>query len=217
MKALLILGIFASGMVACSDGGKDTQAVNEEPAKPKRAKLTALSETSSSSRPKKPSTSVSSRPANEITSSGSRQVVLPPDIQNDPEALARREEVRQKAAIAREEAEARRTEERAERVAQMTEQFSTRLREMDANGDGFLAKEEVSGPLERRFDASDTNSDGYLDAEEQAAIFASISERMSAASTDGRGGRRGFGAGGGAGFGNSGGGRGQGRQGRGGN
>jgi hypothetical protein len=207
MKALLILGIFACGLVGCGDGGKkDSAAELPEEVKPSRAKLTALSDSKPGTRSKKPP----AKPAADQTAIANRQVVLPVDIQNDPEAMARREEVRQKAAIARAQAEARRAEERAVRVAEFTERLSTRLGEMDANGDGFLAKEEVSGPLERRFADSDTNSDGFLDATEQAAIFEAMSERMSAGSAQGRDGRRGVG-----GRGNFGGGRGVGAQGRG--
>ena len=40
--------------------------------------------------------------------------------------------------------------------------FST----MDANGDGYLAKDEIRGPLQRDFDKVDTNGDGLISKEE---------------------------------------------------
>ena len=68
---------------------------------------------------------------------------------------------------------------REERTAQMTEQFTTRLREQDTNGDGLLAKDEMSDRMQRRFGESDKNSDGYLDASEQQAMIQAAAQRAS--------------------------------------
>ena len=72
----------------------------------------------------------------------------------------------------------RRPEDRESRIAEMTARLTTRLTEMDADKDGKLAKNEVQGPLERRFDENDTNGDGYLDADEQKAMMEALGERM---------------------------------------
>ncbi|MBI24807.1 MAG: hypothetical protein CMN05_14625 [Roseibacillus sp.] len=88
--------------------------------------------------------------------------------------------------------EARESEEQAERFARIAEQISARMKERDANGDGLLSKEEVSGPFAGGFDEVDTNGDGQLDDAEQAAMIEGLSERMrnfSDRSRRGRGGR----------------------------
>ena len=64
-----------------------------------------------------------------------------------------------------------------------------RFREMDANGDGKLSKDEIPERMAARWDSMDTNDDGFLDQEEQQAIL----ERFRRFSGEGRGGRRGDG------------------------
>jgi hypothetical protein len=77
------------------------------------------------------------------------------------------------------ERDAKRAEEQAQRVAQMTEQFNTRMMERDANGDGLLTKDEMSGPMERGFDRMDGNGDGAIDATEREAMIKNMADRMS--------------------------------------
>ncbi|WP_193212292.1 hypothetical protein [Luteolibacter marinus] len=97
-------------------------------------------------------------------------------------------------AMTAEEREARRAEQREQRIARMTEQVTARLKERDTNGDGMLAKDEVSGRMGRGFDRADTNGDGMLDAAEQEAMIQSMTERMADFDRRDRGGR--FGGGG---------------------
>lgn len=68
---------------------------------------------------------------------------------------------------------------REERTAQMTEQITTRIKEQDTNGDGLLAKDEMSGRMQRRFGESDKNGDGYLDAAEQQTMIQASAQRFS--------------------------------------
>lgn len=51
------------------------------------------------------------------------------------------------------------------------------LQQMDANGDGKLAKEETSGPMLRFFDRNDLNRDGALDREELGALAKRLAGR----------------------------------------
>lgn len=74
-----------------------------------------------------------------------------------------------------------------ERTAQMTAQLTTRFKEQDANGDGFLAKDEVSDRMQRRFTEADKDGNGFLDATEQQALIQASAQRMG----DGGGQRRG--------------------------
>ena len=55
--------------------------------------------------------------------------------------------------------------------------MTTRLKERDANGDGLLVQNELSGGMQRGFTRADTNGDGSLDATEQQAMIQSIAER----------------------------------------
>ena len=201
MKALPLFAIAVLGLTSCGDNLVEEQTESDpRPRSEKRSKLTALSKDSDRPRTTSPRTR---QPRSELPAREKRtgEVVLPKDISSDPEALARQEEVRRSAALKREEEQARREAQRADRVARMAEQFTARLKEMDANGDGFLAKDEISGPLERRFADADTNSDGFLDSTEQQAIFENLANRIGEASRggrdrrsgggrDGRGGRR---------------------------
>ncbi len=41
-------------------------------------------------------------------------------------------------------------------------QFADLLKEMDANNDGLLSKEEVKGRLKNNFDKVDTDNDGFI-------------------------------------------------------
>lgn len=68
---------------------------------------------------------------------------------------------------------------REERVVQATAQITTRLKEQDTNGDGMLAKDEVSDRMQRRFGDADKNADGYLDANEQQAMIQASAQRAS--------------------------------------
>ncbi|MEK7950637.1 hypothetical protein WKV53_09025 [Luteolibacter sp. Y139] len=106
-----------------------------------------------------------------------------------------------------EEAQAKRNEARQQRIARVAEQMTTRLKQQDANGDGLITQNELTGPMQRGFTRADTNKDGSLDATEQQAMVQSISERM--ANPDNRRDRGGFAGRGGGGFG-GGGGRGRG-------
>ena len=162
-KRAVLMSIITGALTSCAKD-KQAQSATAEPAKPKTT-LTALS-SSKGSNPSGQSSRL--RPAEEL--------------EQDPEVAARKAELQRLADQAREQAAERREEEQAERLARVSEQLGTRLQEMDANGDGFLAQDEVSGPLARRFEDNDTNGDGYLDATEQAAIFERLSERMSTAS-----------------------------------
>lgn len=76
------------------------------------------------------------------------------------------------------EREAQRAEQRQQRIARASEQITTRLKEQDANHDGFLTQNELSGPMQRGFTRADTNKDGSLDATEQQAMVQSFAERM---------------------------------------
>ena len=78
-----------------------------------------------------------------------------------------------------EERDAKRAEEQAQRVAQMTEQFNTRMMEQDANGDGLLTKDEISGPMQRGFERMDSNGDGAIDATERETMIKNMADRMS--------------------------------------
>jgi len=51
------------------------------------------------------------------------------------------------------------------------------LREMDANGDGKLARDEVPGFMKERWDFMDTDGDGFLDKQEQEALIDRIRRR----------------------------------------
>lgn len=44
-----------------------------------------------------------------------------------------------------------------------------RIKRLDKNGDGKIAKDEAPAPMQKHFDAIDTNKDGYADAEELKA------------------------------------------------
>ncbi|MBM1107763.1 EF-hand domain-containing protein [Aurantibacter crassamenti] len=44
--------------------------------------------------------------------------------------------------------------------------FEKLVKEMDANEDGKLAKDEVKGPLSENFDTIDANEDGFISEEE---------------------------------------------------
>lgn len=68
---------------------------------------------------------------------------------------------------------------REERVAQATAQITTRFKEQDTNGDGLLAKDEISDRMQRRFGDADKNADGYLDATEQQAMIHASAQRAS--------------------------------------
>ena len=48
------------------------------------------------------------------------------------------------------------------------------IKEMDANGDGKLSKEEVKGPLAEDFSKIDTNEDGVIDLDELEASLDSM-------------------------------------------
>jgi hypothetical protein len=93
----------------------------------------------------------------------------------------------------RDERLARMAKAREDRITQTTTQLTARFKQQDANGDGFLAKDEVDGRMQRRFADADKNKDGFLDATEQAAMIQSVAERMG----DGGGQRRGGGRNGG--------------------
>ncbi|HEY1120742.1 MAG TPA: hypothetical protein VGE67_04045 [Haloferula sp.] len=75
------------------------------------------------------------------------------------------------------EREAQRAAQRQQRIARVTEQMTTRLKERDANGDGLLTQNELSGGMQRGFTRADTNGDGSLDATEQQAMIQSMAER----------------------------------------
>ena len=194
MRATLLFVFIVIGMTACGSKDEEVAAPLDEIPK-KKSHLSAIGGQGASS----PGSSPPVNRQREVSRSDSPetgepgQVVSPRDLSRDLDALARHEEVRQEAARKRAEEEARRAEQRAERVARMREQVASRMLEMDANGDGFLAKEEVSGPLERRFDDSDTSGDGYLDAAEREAMFETLAERINEGMRRGRDRRRGGG------------------------
>ncbi|RYD60120.1 MAG: hypothetical protein EOP83_20210 [Verrucomicrobiaceae bacterium] len=75
------------------------------------------------------------------------------------------------------EREAQRAAQRQQRIVRVTGQMTTRLKEQDANGDGLLTQNELSGGLQRGFTRADTNGDGLLDATEQQTMIQSIAER----------------------------------------
>lgn len=92
-------------------------------------------------------------------------------------------------ALSAAEREAQRAEQRQQRVARISEQMTSRLKERDANGDGLLTQNELSGGMQRGFTRADTNGDGSLDPAEQQAMIQSVAERMG---NSDRGDRRGF-------------------------
>ena len=173
MKARSILaGMVVLGLCACSED-EETHSATEESTKLKEsvAKLDRIRE-------------IRERVLRERAARGEEPEEDLGEMVEPPEVVAKPVETDRKPAPTKEEEEARRTEKRAERIAQMSEQITVALRKSDANGDGFLAKDEISGPLAHRFDDLDTNDDGYLDANEQEAMMESIKERMSNMSRD---------------------------------
>lgn len=181
----MIIGVVvALGLCSCGDdeSSANSESLNSErPPRPgsegkrKSSKRGADSERSSPTQnptPDAPETEDAPAP-------GSAVVKLDPSIPL-PRSAEERAERRK----------ARDAEQQAERVARITEQISTRLKERDANGDGLLSKEEVSGPFSRGFEEVDTNKDGQLDAAEQAALIEALSERMSAFGNRGDRGRQ---------------------------
>lgn len=52
-----------------------------------------------------------------------------------------------------------------------------RFREMDANGDGKLSKDEVPGFMKERWEFMDSDGDGFLDEKEQEALIDKIRRR----------------------------------------
>ena len=48
--------------------------------------------------------------------------------------------------------------------------FADRMKQMDADGDGKLSREEMPERMQERFDQMDSNSDGFLDEEEMQAL-----------------------------------------------
>ena len=56
------------------------------------------------------------------------------------------------------------SQDRQERKAPPT--FKELIKEMDANEDGKLAKDEVKGPLKDKFDTIDTDEDGFISEKE---------------------------------------------------
>ena len=101
----------------------------------------------------------------------------PPAVQ--PEAPVAKAPPSTTPAPSEEERQAQRAEAMAQRVAQMTEQFNTRMMERDANGDGLLTKDEMSGPMQRGFERMDGNGDGAIDATEREAMIKGMADRMS--------------------------------------
>ncbi|MEO5914235.1 MAG: hypothetical protein ABIS50_08385 [Luteolibacter sp.] len=91
----------------------------------------------------------------------------------------------------RQERLARMAKAREERIVQATAQLTTRFKEQDVNGDGFLAKDEVDGRMQRRFADADKNSDGFLDATEQETMIQAASQRMGEGGGQRRGGQGG--------------------------
>jgi len=58
-------------------------------------------------------------------------------------------------------------------------QIMKRLKAADANGDGFLTKDEAPERLRERFDEADANGDGKLDPEELKRVVAEFVKRTS--------------------------------------
>lgn len=120
----------------------------------------------------------------------------PPAVQ--PEAPVAKAPPSTTPAPSEEERQAQRAEAMAQRVAQMTEQFNNRMMENDANGDGLLTKDEMSGPMQRGFERMDSNGDGAIDATEREAMIKGMADRMAQFTRDrGRGPSRGPGGPGG--------------------
>lgn len=77
-------------------------------------------------------------------------------------------------------------------------QMIERMMQMDANGDGKIAKDEAQGPFaERAFDRADANKDGFVDRAELEA-FAKAGGMRGQGGQGGQGGQRGAGGPGGA-------------------
>lgn len=202
MKAkLLWIGVLLLGLSACNENKGDE---SEARAIPERSPSTAGGSSSLKPtravppRPNRPETFVveETLTETEVVEESVAGALTPAPEEMDARQVDREAQQAER--------EARRAEQREQRVAQFTEQMTTRLKEQDADGDGLLSKEEVSGRMQRRFDSADADGDGYLDSSEQETMIQETTERMSNFNRD-RGGR-GFG-GGGRGFGGGGQGR----------
>jgi hypothetical protein len=176
MRSLGLAGILALALCAC---GQKEQPQTTQDDSQKRQSPSALD----SSKPKSstlPFPKIEPRPFDESLAT--------------PEQIAARERLEQRlteATIENEKREAERAVQREQRIAQMKERIVARVAEADANGDGLLAQDELSGMFSRNFAESDTNGDGFLDATEQQAMLANMEERIAELGSRGGGPRGG--------------------------
>lgn len=183
-----LLGMMSLAMVSCDK--KET--VSQAPALPK--KTSEFHPVSSSHSGAKPV----SEP--EIVRNAADASAAPPQVTPPPaiEAVPANPKPDQSALVQateqlRQERLARMAKAREERAAQMSAAMTERYKQQDANGDGLLAKDEVSGRMQQRFTEADKNGDGFLDASEQQAMIQSVARRMSEGGGMRRGGNRGGG------------------------
>jgi hypothetical protein len=172
MKTWTVLaGALAVLVSACGDENENQEAGSDPPPRPGRSSTT--SSVATRDREARPG------PVRSVPADAPEVAARPPGQPAGPALSEAELEARRAAERARlEQAEARRAEQRQERVARLMEQIGTRLAENDADGDGFLTEEEISGPMARRFSDHDTNGDGLLDAGEQQAMLEKVAERM---------------------------------------
>ena len=191
MKANLAL----IGMLALALGACDKKEEVSRSAAPSKKKALGSEQRPSSFKPIAPKPKAAVHPAIALTPASEPEATSPPPPAIPPAPAQEPSATAQATEQLRQERLARMAKAREERAAQATVQLTTRFKEQDTNGDGFLAKDEVSGRMQRRFAEADKNSDGFLDATEQQAMIQASAQRMG----DGGGQRRGAQGGGNAG------------------
>jgi hypothetical protein len=184
---LVLIGVISLAFAACDQKENPVQAARPETLK---TKSSSTEHRTSTFKPVAPKSAVEPKPA--IQSEIAQAATAEPaeKTTSPPAAIPPRElsEVEKHTEQLRTERLARMAKAREERVAQAATQISERFKQQDANGDGFLAKDEVSERMQRRFAEADKNSDGFLDATEQQTMVQATAQRMGEGGRQRRGG-----------------------------